>query len=608
MLDMNRDNLIAGQDAGRMQDKPDVERPDVEKAQAKPEIKQASGAEEQLTLVDNLSKAVISSTEISEMFHRFAIALTEMMDIDWAAVALIDTAGDSIHLSRLSPRISSSWDLGTTLVLPGTPLEKMAQAKTAMIEPDLSQESQFWTSVFFLKQGLRSVVHMPLFSKREVFGALIVGSRRAYAYRERELRLLKYAACQLAAPIETARLEIQKGKLTEAETTMGKLISIISGGEDIAQAFSAFGQELKGLVDFDRCNIAVIRGKLVKVFARYLAPDEEAAAVNDAVYLLKGSPLEWLKANRATNIESDLSLERQFPVDNTQLKDGLRSVIRVPMFSQGEVFAALELGSEQPNVYGGKEKTLLERLAALLSAPIENISLRAMEGETLAFITAASHELKTPLTSVVASSGLMAEELQNLPDCVEKKLIQSVIDGAKALESRVIRLLELAELRTRTLGLESEPVELKKMLKDMGAQTLPQVQAKGQVLVLEIPSSPLYAECDRQRVEQVLSTMLSNAVDSTPQGGNITLRATEQAANVVVEVQDSGSGYSAEEQERLFEVYHLAEADRHFLPDLRLALANAKQLIKLQGGEMWVESETGKGSTFAFSLPKAATV
>ena len=363
------------------------------------------------------------------------------------------------------------------------------------------------------------------------------------------------------------------------------------------------------MVDFDQCSIAMVRGKLVKVVAQYPAPQEqEEDAGKSTAYLLKGSPLEWLRANKVTNMEPDLSQGRQFPIDDIYLKDGLRSEIRVPMFSQGEVFAALELGSQQPSAYGEREQELLERLATLMAAPVENICLHALEGETLAFITAAGHELKTPLTSVVASSGLLAEELQKLPACVEKQLIQSIIDGARSLESRLVRLLELAELRTRTLSLESEPLELKKLLKDMTSQILPQVQSKGQVLVLEIPSSPLYAEGDRHRVEQVLVTLLSNAIDSTPQGGSITVRATEQATNVVIEVQDSGSGYSPEEQERLFEVYHLTEADRHFLPDLRLALANAKQLVKLQGGEMWVESEPGKGSTFAFSLPKAVTV
>jgi len=299
------------------QSKPEA-KPESRPQPAKSAVEKASDMEAQLALADEMAKVVISSTEISELFQRAALALKDYVDLDWAAVALLDIAGDSIHLSRLSPSINSSWDLGTTLVLPGTPLEKMMQAKSAVIEPDLSQESQFWTSIFFLKQGLRSVVHMPLFSKREVFGALIVGSRRPFAYREQELKLLKFAVCQMAAPIETARMDIQKSKITETEAAMDKLIGVISGSRDIAQSFPTFAQELKGMVEFDRCAITMVRGKLVQVFAQYpVAEEESEEGGKDAVCLLKGSPLEWLQESKVTHIESDLSQQRQFIMDNT---------------------------------------------------------------------------------------------------------------------------------------------------------------------------------------------------------------------------------------------------------------------------------------------------
>ncbi len=565
-----------------------------------------SDAEEQLLLVDRLTKAVISSVETSEMFRRFASALTDFVKVDWAAVAILDTAGDSIHLSRLSPTISSTWDLGATIVLSGTQMEKVSLAKCAVVEPDLSRESQFWTSVFFLKQGLRSVVHMPLFARREVFGSLIVGSKRAFAFKERELKLLKYTACQIAVPIEAARMELKKKRISEEEGTIEKLIGILRGGKDIASVFPACAEELKCLVPLDRANISVARDRVVNVIARYPAVEEGGEeAAETATYLLKGSPLEWLKQNRATHIEPDLSLERQFHMDSVNLKAGMRSMVRVPLVAQGEVFAALEIASGQPNAYDDRSKALLERLAMFLSASIENACLHDLEGEMLNFINAASHELKTPLTSVVASSGLLAEELDKIPDCVERKLINSVIEGAKSLERRLKRLLELAELRTKSVTIETAPIEIRELLRGMATQTLPQTQEKGLALMVEVPSGDLRAEGDCRRIEQVLSTIISNAIKTTPKGGTITLKAMEQKDNVVVVVQDTGSGYAPEEQQRLFEVYHLAEADRQFMPDLRLALANAKQMIRLQGGDMWVESEPGKGSTFAFSVPMA---
>ena len=97
--------------------------------------------------------------------------------------------------------------------------------------------------------------------------------------------------------------------------------------------------------------------------------------------------------------------------------------------------------------------------------------------------------------------------------------------------------------------------------------------------------------------------LLNNAFKYTPAGGEITLKAREEGANLIVEVHDNGPGMSEEDQERLFIPYHRRVEDRERLGGLGLGLAIAKTLVELHGGRIWVESERGKGSTFGFSLP-----
>ena len=110
-------------------------------------------------------------------------------------------------------------------------------------------------------------------------------------------------------------------------------------------------------------------------------------------------------------------------------------------------------------------------------------------------------------------------------------------------------------------------------------------------------------KADAQRLEQVLHNLLMNAVKFTPAGGSITLRANKQNGNLVVEVQDDGIGIPKEEQARLFEPHYRVEADRQHFPGLGLGLALSKQIVELHGGKIWVTSEPGEGSTFAFTLP-----
>lgn len=156
--------------------------------------------EEQLALANMLSKIILSSSNISALTEGFAKELKRLMSIDWGAVAWIEE-GDTVCFLPLSSKISLPPDFGSTLPLGRTPMAWVRENKRALLESDLSKASQPG-SVSFLgklgKQETRSMVLMPLFSGSEVFGSLIVGSRKPNVYRERELKLLKYAASQLA--------------------------------------------------------------------------------------------------------------------------------------------------------------------------------------------------------------------------------------------------------------------------------------------------------------------------------------------------------------------------------------------------------------------------
>ena len=164
--------------------------------------------EEQLALANMLSKIIFSSSNIRELAEGFAKELKRLMSIDWGTVAWIER-GDTVCLLPLSGKISLSRAFESTLPLERTPIVWLRENKRALVEPDLSKASQPW-SVSFLgklgKQEIRSMVLMPLFSGREVFGSLIVGSRKPNVYRERELKLLKYAASQLALPLANSLL------------------------------------------------------------------------------------------------------------------------------------------------------------------------------------------------------------------------------------------------------------------------------------------------------------------------------------------------------------------------------------------------------------------
>ena len=233
----------------------------------------------------------------------------------------------------------------------------------------------------------------------------------------------------------------------------------------------------------------------------------------------------------------------------------------------------------------------------------EEFSLEEQDQEWLTFVDTLSHELKTPLTSIIAAAGLLAEELEEEGQESNVRLIKNIMHNADTLEERLAELLEIVKTGGGALRLILEPLDIKSLLKGAGWQIGPLVQSKGQHFFLDLPDSLPMVRGDGQRLEQVVLHLITNASKFNLGGSNITLRARKRDAELVIEVQDDGIGVSREEQARLFKPYRRQDPDRRHHPGLGLGLALARQVVELHGGKIWVESESGKGSTFAFSLP-----
>jgi len=230
-------------------------------------------------------------------------------------------------------------------------------------------------------------------------------------------------------------------------------------------------------------------------------------------------------------------------------------------------------------------------------------AIETKEEEWLRFIDTLSHELKTPLTSIIAAAGLLAEELEASGDSSHQRLIQTIIQNANTLETRLAELLDIVKTGSGEIQLQLEPVDIKSLLRGTGMQISPLIQGKGQHLDIDLPPSLPIIRGDGQRLEQVVLNLLNNATKFSAEGCNIVLKARSLDTEIIVEVQDSGIGIAPEEQPRLFKPYSRLNADRQRHPGLGLGLALAKQVVELHGGRIWVKSEPGKGSVFSFSLP-----
>jgi len=257
------------------------------------------------------------------------------------------------------------------------------------------------------------------------------------------------------------------------------------------------------------------------------------------------------------------------------------------------MLAALEQSETELRELFEEEKKLRQDLEAEINKRVE-------------FTHALVHELKTPITPVLASSELLLEEIKESGPLWE--LAQNINLGAYNLNQRIDELLDLARGEVGMLHLNPESVDSGQLLRSIVNSVKPLARKSGHSLNAELPSSLPVIQADEDRLRQVVLNLLNNAFKFTPAGGSITVKADRKGTNLVVEVQDTGRGISKEEQERLFEPYQQVEEERNRLSGLGLGLSLSKKLVELHGGRVWVQSEKGKGSTFGFSIPLEAKV
>ena len=227
------------------------------------------------------------------------------------------------------------------------------------------------------------------------------------------------------------------------------------------------------------------------------------------------------------------------------------------------------------------------------------------------FISSVSHELRTPLNAIIGFSKLLLDPRVGPLNEDQKDYMTDVVQGAEHLLQLINDILDIAKIEAGKLVLHAAPFVLPELLE----QSLTIVRENAQLhnlrlttdfadRVLDLP--PLVA--DQRKVKQIMYNLLSNAVKFTPDGGTISVSARlddeREDKCVVIAVKDSGIGIGAEDQERVFGAFE--QVDSSYARQQQgtgLGLALTRRIVQLHGGEIWLQSGPGEGSTFSFSLP-----
>lgn len=222
------------------------------------------------------------------------------------------------------------------------------------------------------------------------------------------------------------------------------------------------------------------------------------------------------------------------------------------------------------------------------------------------FVSIVSHELRTPLTSIKGYLELVLMGAAGKINKQQSSFLEIAKGNAERLHSLVSDLLDLSRIESGKVDLDVQVVSMPRIAEQVAATLQKEFDDRGLSLTVDVPADLPEVFGDPGRVTQILTNLLSNAYKYTPQGG-ATVRARVDGPSLRVEVVDTGLGISKEDQERLFTRFFRADdASVRQQTGTGLGLNITKSLVEMHGGEIYVESEPGEGSTFGFTLPLPA--
>jgi len=596
----------------------------------------------QLLALQKVTASIQSTLELDEVLQQVAEGVVDNLGYDQSLVLVVDEKAD-VYRARAwysKDRVKYREGVEKLLSLALTDVKfprKRGYSKgldesmdgrvvitpsfSAVAVPPLDKKKAGAIQEFL---GARAIVSMPLFAMERHVGGIIAFTHKDDV-AETDVEPLKLLADQAGVAIVNANIYEGAAELAQRLAVTGTLSRILGSSLDINEVYQAFTEEISNVIDFERASISLVEGDHLRVHV--LAPVEERTAGEGLLVPLAGSVTETIIRRKQTDIEPDLSSEWKSPMDVPYAEEGLRSVIRVPLLSKGEVFGSFELVSRKPGAYGEREQGILEQVAGSMAAAVENSRLFTQVKQHEAELIKAYEELKAAqdymlqveklralgeMASGVAHDfnnvlaivlGRAQLALEDVKDAKLKKDLQIIEQAALDAASTVRRLQDFSRVRVdRTF----EPVDLNKVVEgtlqmvDSRRIELKETQGISIDVVTDLEKLPTILG-NVSELREALVNIVFNAMDAMPKGGTITVKSAMEERWAVLSVSDNGVGIPEEVIGKIFDPFFTTRAPK----GSGLGLSVTYGIITRHGGKIDVESTPGKGSTFNIRLPAA---
>ena len=552
-----------------------------------------NGEQARLAALYHVSSVLGSSLQLAEVLNQVMDAVIQLTGAERGFLILSDGPGGDLRLQAARNLEGKSLDQ-EDMQISRTLVQQVLHSGQGVVTTNAQRDARFSNQQSVMTYALRSILCVPLRAYGQVTGAIYVDNKiKAGVFNDRDLEMMAAFAAQAAVAIENARL------YTQTDTALAERVAELETLQHIDRQLNT-GLDLDRVLDLT-LNWA-LRGTQADSGWIALRPDEKSSPVivaGDG----KGATLNPDSPDIAPAIQHGEFVTRHAD------PDGLPHRLIAPLRRETHTNALIGV-QRRAAPFTPEAEAFLLRLAEHSALALENTRLyQAVQQANLAksqFVSLVSHELKNPMTSIRGFADLIRQGMTGAVSAQARDFLNTIVDNVDQMAALVSDLSDISRIETGRLRLQLAAVPVARYIQETVGAMRPQIDARRHTLTLNVEPDLPAAHADRTRLVQIITNLLSNACKYTPEGGRLSIAARLKQAHIHVAVTDSGIGMGQEDLARLFTQFFRSEdpAVRE-QPGWGLGLNVTRRLVELQGGEMGVSSELGKGSTFWFTLPVA---
>jgi signal transduction histidine kinase len=542
---------------------------------------------ERVRRLQSVTDAALAHLRLDELLGALLERTRQILEVDTCAILLLDEETNEL-VARAALGIEEEVEQGVRVPMGGGFAGRIAAEKRPVILDDVDHAHVL--NPLLREKGIKSMLGVPLVVEGEVRGVLHVGSLVPRAFQDEEVELLQLVADRAALAIEHARL-------FEAERAARERIEHVQAVTDAALAHLEVEELLRVLLPrirdilrTDTCAVLLLDEQTNELVARAALGIEEEVGVRIPL----GAGFAGRVAVEARPMVIDVD---EYPVYNPILRQKhLKSMVGVPLLVRGASLGVLHVGTLTPRTFTRDEVELLQLVSERVAIAIERAQLHEeliqLDQLKLNFVAIASHELRTPATSVYGVLRTLADRGGALSEELREELLRVGVEQGERLRRLLEELLDLSRLDARAINVEPRPVVLKATLADVVQGAL----STSDSVELDVPDD-LAAVVDPLVVERVVSNLVANAMryGAPP----IRIGAQMRDRHLRIAVEDSGPGVPKELEGRIFDRFARGGGESGH----GLGLAIARAYAQAHGGDLFYDPGPS-GARFELLIPQ----